>query len=303
MAVRCLIRESGTEQRQASQRVQCAGEVSSLRSEAAGGAQQSSVRHTRHCVKNRPRGRILIFLGADHQVIEVHTAPVLIEVLVQIFGALPVYSADALLDVRAWFQACLEAMNAITKRGVNKDVIGLRLVAQDALRTAAHDDAIAGLVCLLDNFLDQIGHGMGVEDLVFADGLAGGHGHTTHGFFIDAAQPGGDVLVVAANDFGIYVRRLGDGADDLIVEQLPAQPVRDGAGDASTAASKFTGDCQCPVLHFCLRHDPTPLRKEPNTGIYSGPHTMRAWRLMFWETALLVRWSFYAKDSVKADVH
>ena len=93
------------------------------------------------------------------------------------------------------------------------------------------------------------------EWYAFTQFEAGGQGSAAHGLLIEAAQPRVDVLVVVANNAAIDVCRVGDGVDNVAIEQLPAQPPGDGLRDAPSAAAKLPVDGQCAVFHRCLPYN------------------------------------------------
>ena len=185
-------------------------------------------------------------------------APALAEILLQIFGPLPVHRADALLDVGALLQARAQAENPIAKRRVDKDMVDIRLVLQDALSAPAHNHAIAVAVGPFDDLLRDLHHLLGIEDGVLAELQAGSQRRAAHGLLIQAAQPRVNVLVVVANHRLVHVSRVGNGVDDVAIQQLPVQPPGNGLSDASPAAPELPVNRQYPVFHGHLPRSPVP---------------------------------------------
>src|ERR1035441_9756016 len=226
-----------------------------------------------HRVEDRPRGPFFVGARGDHQVVEVRIVPCLAVVLLQVLDALFIHNADALLGVDALVQAAAQAPQAIQIGSIDEDVINVGLVLQDALRAAAHDHAIALAVRLFDDFAGDFHHLFGIEDGVLAEFQAGSQGGRAHGLMIDAPQPGIHVLIVGPHHFGIHMRRVGDGVNDVAVQQLPAEPLGNGLRNASAAAAKLPIDCQYAVIHLTLPQSFNSLRYTPMSVLSSVART------------------------------
>ncbi|MGD0548187.1 MAG: hypothetical protein ABR991_10235 [Terracidiphilus sp.] len=61
------------------------------------------------------------------------------------------------------------------------------------------------------------------------------------------------MLIVVADHIGLDVRSVGDGVDDVAIQQLPSQPLGDGLRDAPPAAAELPIHCQYAVLHLTSR--------------------------------------------------
>jgi len=166
---------------------------------------------------------------------KVRIVPLLAEVLAEVFGALLIDGAHPLLGIDALVEAMAKALNTLLARGIDEDMADVGLVLENALGAAANDDAVALGISLLDDFARNLDGFLGVENGVVAQFEAGGQSGRAHGLLIDAAQPRDDVLVVVAHHAGIDVRLVGDGVDDVFVEQLPTQPTSNGFRNAPAA--------------------------------------------------------------------
>ena len=189
-------------------------------------------------------------MGRDHEVVEVGVEPVLSPVFLQVLGALAVYGADALFYVNALGKALAEAKDALAVGRVDKDMVGVGLVLEDALGAAADDNAVTVEIGLFNDILGDFDHLLRVEDGIVAQLKSGGEGCRTHGLLVEAAQPRFDVLIVAAHHIRIDMRGVGDSVDDVLVEQLPAQIFGDGLRNSASAASELPVDGQYAVLDF-----------------------------------------------------
>ena len=116
-------------------------------------------------------------------------APALAEKLLQVFCALLVDGAEALFYVCALLQAIAEAQEALFQRSVDKDVIDVGLVLENALGAPAHDNAIALDPGLLDDFLGEFYRLFGIEYGVIVEREAGSKGGGAHGLLVEAAEP------------------------------------------------------------------------------------------------------------------
>ena len=108
-------------------------------------------------------------------------------------------------------------------------------VAQDIVRAAADDDAVARLRQLLDHLrLDDV-------DLIV-------HGQIFHGVLLgrrpveQQAAAGVGVLAVFLDEILREATALGDLLDQLAVKKVVAQTTRDLLADGSAAAAEFTAD-------------------------------------------------------------
>jgi len=137
----------------------------------------------------RVRGAGLISMGRDHQVVKVMVAPALPKILLHVLGALRIDCADALFDVGARLQAGPQANDPLAQRRVDKDVIDIRLVLQNALRASAHNHAVALRISLLDNLARDLHRLLGIEDRVFTEFESRRQCGRAHRLLVEPAQP------------------------------------------------------------------------------------------------------------------
>lgn len=113
--------------------------------------------------------------------------PLLAETLTQVKGALAIDGVDALLDFGARFKPRAQTADTFTEWGIDEDVVYVALFLQDALGTAADDDAIAVSIGLLDDLAGELSRDVGIEGGACAGHNAGSECGTAHGLAVHAA--------------------------------------------------------------------------------------------------------------------
>ena len=68
-------------------------------------------------------------------------------------------------------------------------MIDIRLMLQNALCATAHDHAVPIGMSLLDNFLRNLHHLIGIENQVVAKCQPGGESSATHGLLVESTEP------------------------------------------------------------------------------------------------------------------
>ena len=166
-------------------------------------------------------------------------APVLAEILLDVFGADSIILAHELVQIRPLPRTLGDPPLAHFERRINEDVEDIGPGAKNALGSTAYHHALAMTRGLFDDLAAHVDHDICIHQVFIADTAWPFAGAMPDGAY-EAAKPRVATLIELLADLGIDPSCLGHFHQELTVQQPPCQAVGQEPRDGTAAAPEFT---------------------------------------------------------------
>ena len=191
--------------------------------------------------ENGFHGGVLARGGVEHGVIEMARGPLRVVVMPDEGHALLIHRVNQMPRLGFIFHFGQDALVLQFARGVEEDAESVGPIPQEVGGGPPDNHALARRRRLLNDLLGEMDKAVGIHDVGIGQHDAALVAAAPEDFG-QAVEPGINPFLPALAGFGADFGQLGDFPGQSVVEQFPAQPVRDLVGDGAGAGAKFTFD-------------------------------------------------------------